>query len=376
MRKLVSIGLVASVAVSLAACGSSSQSAASSSTAGAATSEAASTEAASTEAATTEETGSTESTASANVDSSAWDNYELKLSTNLAEDHIACQGYYAFADAVEEATDGHVKITIYSGEQLGKESDVTSSISMNAGTCDIVCCGPSELSKYNSTFTLFDAPYIFDDGDSMLAFANGEDVQGLYDELAESSNLRCLGMYYYGAREVTTNGYPATTPDGLKGCKLRVPDSEMALAYGAALGATPTVMSLSEVYMGIQQGVVDGQENPLPTIDANAYYEVCDNLLMTDHVIAAVTYTIDNTVWESMPEDLQNVIKQCVEDSCDSISEDIKAQEAELKTSLADKGMNVIEVDKEAFQANAQSVYDTYMDSWGDWYDKAKAANE
>ena len=88
-------------------------------------------------------------------------------------------------------------------------------------------------------------------------------MKSLYDSLAEKSNLRCLGMYYYGSREVTTNKYAAKTPAELKGCKLRVPDSEMAMAYGAALGATPVVMSLGEVYMGIQQGVVDGGE-PAP----------------------------------------------------------------------------------------------------------------
>ena len=87
---------------------------------------------------------------------------------------MACQGYYAFAEAVEKATDGHVKVTVYSGEQLGKESDVTSSISMGAGTCDFTMCGPSELSKYDPTFSLFDAPYVFNDGEAMTAFANSD----------------------------------------------------------------------------------------------------------------------------------------------------------------------------------------------------------
>lgn len=305
-----------------------------------------------------------------------WDNYELKLATNLAEDHVACQGYYAFAEAVEKATDGHVKVTVYSGEQLGKESDVTSSISMGAKTCDITMCGPSELSKYDPTFSLFDAPYVFNNGDAMEAFANGEEVQTLYDDLAAASNLRVLGMYYYGSREVTVKGFPATDPSGLKGCKLRVPDSEMAMAYGAALGATPTVMSLGEVYMGIQQGVVDGQENPLPTIEANAFYEVCDNLLMTDHVIAAVTYTMDEQIWQSMPADLQEIVQNCVYESCDSITQSIQDQEAGLVDVLKEKGMNIVEVDKEAFKANVQNIYDKYADTWGDWLSIAQSYNQ
>ena len=357
MKKVLSVTVAMAAAISLVGCGGGT----------------AETTAAATEPPVTSE-GATTGTEAAG--SSEWGQYDLKLATNLAEDHVACQGYYAFADAVKEATDGHVTITVYSGEQLGKESDVTSSVAMGAGTCDIVATGPSELSKYDATFSLFDAPYVFNNGDAMVAFANSEEVQPLYDKLAKESNLRVLGMYYYGSREVTTNGYAATKPSELSGCKLRVPDSEMSMAYGAALGATPTVMSLGEVYMGIQQGVVDGQENPLPTINSNAFYEVCDNLLMTDHVIAAVTYTMDNKVWESMPEDLQAIIMECVGDSMEFITDGIQAQEAELKTTLADKGMNIVEVDKEAFKANVQSIYDKYAETWGDWLATAQSYNK
>jgi len=362
MKKVLLTMTALAMGLSLVGCGGNS---------GSTTTTAAATTAAKEEAAATEGAEKAENTGSAD-----WGEYNLKLATNLAEDHVACKGYYAFAEAVEKATDGHVKVTVYSGEQLGKESDVTSSVSMGAGTCDIVACGPSELSKYDATFSLFDAPYVFNDGDAMVGFANGEEVQSLYDSLAQASNLRCLGMYYYGSREVTVKGFAATEPSGLSGCKLRVPDSEMAMAYGAALGATPTVMSLGEVYMGIQQGVVDGQENPLPTIDSNAFYEVCDNLLMTDHVIAAVTYTMDEKVWQSMPADLQEIILDCVHESCESITDDIQEQEAGLMDTLKEKGMNIVEVDKDAFKANVQSIYDKYADTWGDWLATAQSYNK
>lgn len=355
MKKVLGISMALISAVSLTACGGG---------------------AAATTAATTAAPSGTQGQGAGEGASGSWDNYELKLATNLAEDHVACKGYYAFADAVEKATDGHVKVTVYSGEQLGKESDVTSSISMGAGTCDFTMCGPSELSKYDPAFSLFDAPYVFNDGDAMTAFANSDEVQKLYDGLAESSNLRVLGMYYYGSREVTVKGFPATEPSGLKGCKLRVPDSEMAMAYGAALGATPTVMSLGEVYMGIQQGVVDGQENPLPTIDANAFYEVCDNLLMTDHVIAVVTYTMDEKVWQSMPADLQEIVQNCVYESCESITQAIEDQEAGLVDTMKEKGMNVIEVNKDAFKENVQGIYEKYADTWGDWLAVAQSYNK
>lgn len=178
MKKVLGLTMAIGFAVSLAACGGN---AASTGTTGAGTT------AGTTAAGKAGDTGEAKDT---EAGSSDWGTYNLRLATNLAEDHVACKGYYAFAEAVEKATDGHVTVTVYSGEQLGKESDVTSSISMGAGTCDIVCSGPSELSKYDPTFTLFDAPYVFDDGAAMTAFANSDQVQALYDSLATASNLR------------------------------------------------------------------------------------------------------------------------------------------------------------------------------------------
>jgi tripartite ATP-independent transporter DctP family solute receptor len=345
-RDFLTVAAAASAAAALSACGASSSAAAPASTA---------------------------ASAAASAGNAAWENYDWKLSTNLAEDHVCCKGYYTMADAIKEATGGKVNITIFPGEQLGKESDVVSSVSMGSGMCEIVIPGTTELAKRDAACSFFDAPYVFDGGEDMIAFANGDKCAALWENIAKESNLRMVGMSYYGIREVCDNGYPATTPAEFAGCKLRVPDSEMALAYGAALGATPTVMSLGEVYMGIQQGVVDGQENPLPTIQANAYYEVCDNLVLTDHVCAPICVTFDDKVWGALPEDLQKVLKDTIVSSCGDICQDVLDLESTLLSKLKDEGMTVIEPDKDAFKANCQSIYDKYADTWGDWFKASQA---
>jgi C4-dicarboxylate-binding protein DctP len=308
------------------------------------------------------ETGSTE-----NTDDNEWGNYELKLATNLADDHIATAAYKKFADEVDKATDGHVKIIVFPGEQLGKESDVTNAISMNSG--DMVVIGPGEMTKYLPTLSFFDAPYVFDNGQMMTAFANSEEAMPLWDQMAEESNLRLLSMIYYGTRQITNNGYAATIPEEMNGCKLRVPDTEIAIQYGKGLGASPTPMSFGEVYMSLQQGVIDGQENPLTTIKSSAFYEVQENLVLSGHVVAAVGYIINEETWQSMPEDLQAIIMEEALKSSEELSQTIADQEADLVKEMEEMGMNIVEPDREAFKESCSSIYEDYADIWGDWLD-------
>lgn len=297
-----------------------------------------------------------------------WEYYELRCGTNMVEGHPATIELERLAEMVAEATDGHVTITIYPGEALGKESELVSMVM--EGTLDMTTCGDGTLASYGvEALSIFEAPYVFTDAENLVAFANSEEAKTrLWDVLAEKTNLRVVDTAYYGSRHVTTNKYAATSPAEFSGCKLRAPDSDMAMRYVEALGATPTVMALSEVYLALQQGAVDGQENPLTTIDNWALYEVCDNLILTGHVQAGLALIFSDELWQSFPEDLREVLNGCIRECWEEgMSELVSDQEKELLTAMeTEHGMNVIEVDKEAFRENAQSIYDDYAEIWGD----------
>lgn len=297
----------------------------------------------------------------------AEETHDLKLSTNLNQNHIVAKGYYEMAEAISEDSNGNVKITIYPSEQLGVESDVVSAISMGAGTADMVVPGPGELSKYLEKINIFDAPYVFNNPDHMTSFANSEKAQPLWNELAKKSNLRVLGVIYYGTRHMTNNGFEGKIPEDFNGLKLRVPDQQMALSYGKVLGASPVAMSFGEVYMGLQQGVIDGQENPLPTIWDNALYEVQENLVMTGHVIAAVAITIDENKWQSMSQETQNIIKENVQKYAVKTSNSVKRQESKILEDLKGEGMNIVEPNKDAFREATTPLYNEYENTWGEW---------
>lgn len=309
------------------------------------------------------------------VEENDWGMYELRCGTNMVEGHPATIALQNLAEKVEKATDGHVTITIYPGEALGKESELVSMVMEN--TLDMTTCGDGTLASYGvEALSLFEAPYVFEDADNLVSFANSEEARvQLWDVLAERTNLRVVNSAYYGSRHVTANKFAATTPEEFAGCKLRAPDSEMAMKYVEALGATPTVMALSEVYLALQQGVVDGQENPLTTIDSWAFYEVCDNLILTGHVQAGLALIFSDEIWASFPDDLKEVLEGCINECWAVGMSDMVCEQEEnlLITMKEEHGMNVVEVDKDLFKANAQSIYDDYADVWGDLKDIAES---
>lgn len=288
---------------------------------------------------------------------------KLRFATNLPVSHTVTIGYQAIADAVKEKTDGQIEITIFPSEQLGKEKDVTDAIANATG--DMSGIGPGEMARRYAPALIFDAPYIFNGPEHLLAFANGEEGKKLWDEQAEQTNIRNLGMLYYGTREVTSN-VEINTPADMAGFKLRVPDQPMPLAYGKGLGAKPTPMAFGEVYLSLQQGVVDGQENPVPTIVSNKFNEVQDYLIKTNHVVAAVGIIISEEKYQSIPDDLRAILDEEVAKGCEQISNNIRAEEESLIEELKAEGMTIIEPDVDAFKESCSFIYDEYKSKWGE----------
>lgn len=288
---------------------------------------------------------------------------KLRLGTNLPAQHTLTVGYQAVADAVKEKTNGQIEISVFPSEQLGKEKDVTDAIANNTG--DMAVIGPGEMARRFAPCLIFDAPYVFDGADHLLAFANGSEGKKLWDDQAEQTNIRNLGMIYYGTRQVTSNT-KAMSPSEMAGLKLRVPDQPMPLAYGKGLGAKPTPMAFGEVYLALQQGVVDGQENPVPTIVANKFNEVQDYLIRTGHVVASVGFIISEEKYQSIPEDLRAILDEEVAKGCVEMSNAILADEESLLSELEASGMEIVEPDVEAFRENCKFIFDEYASKWGE----------
>ena len=356
MKKLVASILSIAMAVSLAACGGSSQSAASS---GAASSGAASSGAASSAAA---------SSAAASDGAADLSNVEpvtLKLAHIYAAEHPFTIGLDEFVAAVSEASQGKLTIEHHPAAELGDEPSIHEGL--QNGTVDMAVMGISEAGKDYEPVMVMDAPFIFESAEQMLAANESDTAKELWSSFSEASGITMLSPIYYGTRQLTTN-VKVSSVDDLAGLKIRVPSQENSVAVWTALGATPTPMNLSEVYLSLQTGVVDGQENPLATIVSQGFPEVCDYLNVTNHSVQSCPLFISTSVYESLDPALAAILDDCIAEYIPAISQNIIDYEVTTLDELdAGDQMEVNrDVDIDSFRNALADYIASGEETWGE----------
>jgi len=204
------------------------------------------------------------------------------------------KGIAKAAEEVEKQTQGRYKINIFPSSQLGQAREMVSQVV--DGNLDFISEGPGSLSALHRPMSIFEAPFVARDWPHLLKMLESDYAKEQLKVLETQRNMVHVGTFYYGVRHFTTKSKPLNTAADVKGMKVRVPEAPLFLAMIRALDATPTPMSLGEVYLSLQTGVADGQENPLPTINNNKFFEVQKYLNLTGHVIVPIMIMMNNKV--------------------------------------------------------------------------------
>jgi len=300
----------------------------------------------------------------------AGETYELVIGHIVDETNTWHLGALKFKEIVEEKSSGRINVTIYPNNQLGSEIDVIQSILTNGG-CDITFTGES-MQTYAEELGIIGMPYGILNDEHMEAVLEGEVGKELED-LMLTSGMRVLGYFTRGPRNITSNK-PITTPDDLKGFIIRTPQSPMTVAAFEAMGAKPTPMAFGEVFTSLQQGVIMGQENPLAMIKTGSFYEVQKCVNVTEHLRAWVYITIGEEKFQSLPEDLQQIVVDAAKEMQKHEHELFLENEEALVKELQEKGMEFIEVDQSPFAAKAiEGVEAVLTERQAALYEKIKA---
>lgn len=297
----------------------------------------------------------------------------LKLAHSYAPTHLFHKASENIAAKVKEKSGGKLEIKVFPAAQLGSEKDICDSVSAN--TLDMAIIGPGEMGKRYKPVLIFDGPFIFRDVAHAMKVANGDVGTELWTELAKVSNIKTLKTWYYGTRFITTSKKEVKTPADMKGLKLRVPNMPMSVANAKAMGASPTPMALSEVYLALQQNTVDGQENPIATIMSNKFNEVQNFLMLSGHVVQVTPITISQKKFDSLPDDLKKILADAVAEETEVVNKQMLADEDKMvKDFGAMPNHKVVEVDKEAFRKATQSVIKEFENDFGKGlYEKIQA---
>jgi tripartite ATP-independent transporter DctP family solute receptor len=250
-------------------------------------------------------------------------------------------------DEIKKRTNGRYEIQVFPASTLGKESDINQGLTL--GTVDIILTGASFAGNSYKPLAITYFPFIFRDAEHQLKYAKSDVFRELSKGYDDKTGNHITALNYYGARHVTSNR-PITRPEDMKGLKIRVPDAPAYLAFPKSLGANATPIAFAEVYLALQNGTVEAQENPLPTIEAKKFYEVQKNISLTGHIVDSLLTIVSGQLWARLSDADKKIFTDVMQEAAEKTGREIIASEARLVDEFKKKGNNVIVVDKGAFR--------------------------
>lgn len=305
-------------------------------------------------------TGSSTGTGTADT---ADQTFNLTLAHNLAEDHAVHIAMTAWAEAVKEASNGTINITIVPNGTLGTEADCVSQI--QAGELEMTKVSAGTLANFSAEWNCLSVPYVFNDKDHLYNVMNSDIAQDLYSLTADEGFVG-LTWLESGTRCFYTVDTPIRTPSDLSGLKIRTMDSQMAIDMMKAFGGSATVMSYSDIYTGMQQGVIDGAENNITAMrdhaDVTGYYCYDEHTMIPDIIV------ISTTVWNSMSDAQREVMQSTAVEMTANYRELWAQFEEDVKAQVEGKVEYITDVDKAAFQEAVQPIYENLASSDPDTY--------
>jgi tripartite ATP-independent transporter DctP family solute receptor len=250
------------------------------------------------------------------------------------------------AAEIKKRTNGKFDIEVFPASTLGKETDINQG--MTLGTVDMIISGPSFAARSYPRLGIAYYPFIFRDADHLLAYSKSPVFAEMVEEFRAKTGIQILAYTYYGARQTTSNR-PFTDCAGMKGLKIRVPDVPAYMATPKACGANPTPIAFAEVYLALQNGTVEAQENPLTTIEAKKFYEVQKAIMMTSHIVDGLTTQVAPHVWSKLTDQEKAIFTEVTREAAARATDKIKKRESELADEFKKKGLQIVQVDRKSF---------------------------
>ncbi len=261
-----------------------------------------------------------------------------------------------FARRVNERLAGRVSVTVFGSSQLGGDEVLLQKLKL--GTVDLSLTA-TVMSSTIEQFGLFEMPYLVRDRAHMMRIEEAVVWPDLVP-VSEAGGYGILGVWENGFRHITNNRRPIVAPEDLRGIKLRTPRGIWRVRLFQALGANPTPMPYSEVFIALQTGVMDGQENPLTQIRGGRLHEVQEYLSLTGHVYSPAFVTVGATRWARLPEDVRSAVAAIAREVQGFVYEQAERLDAELLREMIEAGLEVNEVDRDRFQVASTDIYEEF----------------
>ncbi len=303
---------------------------------------------------------------------------KLIFSVNAVPGDAHYEAMMKFEEVVEAKSNGSIEVDTYHSGSLFKQDQELAAV--KSGQADIVYLSAPWLTDGSPWISMFNAGYMFKSYDHMTKTLNGEVGKEVFERVAKEQGVRPLSAFYLGTRQINlVKDKEIKVPADLKGVNLRMPNSEAWLFLGKALGANPTPIAFSELYMALQTGTVDGQDNPLPTVQSAKFYEVTKSITITNHLVDSVWPTINEAKWQSLSENQKAIVLEALEEARILCDETNNNREAELIEFFKGEGLKVYNADIDTFSKEVLAKYledKELTKSWDmDLFEKVQAIN-
>ena len=276
------------------------------------------------------------------------------------------------AGEIAKRTSNRYQVEVFPASSLGKETDINQGLTL--GTVDIIYTGQLFAGRTYGPIAIGGAPYMFRDFNHWNAFR----VSPLFKELSDgyqqkSGGNKVVALTYYGERHVTSNK-AINKPEDMKGLKIRVPDAPLYTMFPRAVGANPTPIAFAEVYLALQNGTVDAQENPLPTIDAKKFYEVQKFIVLTGHITDALLTIVGGPTWSKLSDGDKKVFEEVLRQAADRATAEIVEVEKKMSAEFEKRGKTVVRVDRKPFRDATAKLHNGSDATWPkDVYDRLQS---
>ncbi|OHV08990.1 hypothetical protein BH688_11945 [Kushneria phosphatilytica] len=286
----------------------------------------------------------------------AADSVTLRLGHALNEDHVVARSYRHMADEIEQLSDGSMHLRIFPNGQMGGTQDMLGQ--MQNGALDLVHASASNLESFDDVYSVFNLPYLFPNQADFKKVVFGPIGQQIMQS-TKDKGFFAIGAYVAGYRSFYASK-PIRTPADLKGMKIRVQSSPTTISMIKLMGGSPTPIDFSEVYSALQQGVVDGAENNVPSYVQTRHVELAKYFSEDQHTSVPDFLTVSTSTWNRLDEKQQQILMKAVHDSekyqqqlWDKVDQQAREQAKEM-------GAHFVEVDKAPFRKAVQPLYKEY----------------
>ncbi|MBL8830857.1 MAG: sialic acid TRAP transporter substrate-binding protein SiaP [Rhodospirillales bacterium] len=258
------------------------------------------------------------------------------------------------AQEIQKRTNNKFAIDVHPASALGNEQQINQALPL--GTIDMIYTGAAFAGASHPPIAISNAPYMFRDFNHWKAYSTSDLFKELADGYDQKTKNKIVALTYYGARHTTANK-AINTPADMRGMKLRVPQAPLYLMYAKAVGANATPIAFAEVYLALQNKTVDGQENPLPTIQAKKFYEVQTHINLTSHIFESLVTVIGPPLWNRLNAAEKETFSAVFREAAGRATDAIRASEQQLPEWFKSQGKTVVTPNAAAFIEAAKPLH-------------------